>query len=919
MKGANSGYEAADGRGTPGRGRSRGRGNQHPVDASAPSRGRVHGVSPAVLARGERILAPKAIVLSTGKKRVFNSDDEDDEEIVQPGKAARVAEESDEDMDANGAAKASKPSASLSSSSESSDERAEGGRPSGSEENEDAESDGSDVDASADEAPGKADTGKPGGSRPAKKKKRRKRRSDSSIGLPAFLANPIWIPSDIVPTPYSDPSLSLDPAFVALLNKYKHIPSLFPVQAVALPHILENTILGPKDVLISAPTGSGKTLAYVLPVISNLMHRKIPRIRCLAVLPTRELARQVRDEFERFARGTGLRVGLATSGSGRSLEAEGVKLTDVEEGYDLVDILVATPGRLLEHLDKTPGFTLQHLRFLIIDEADGLLKDEFRGWLDRVLDSAEKEGDRIHRANMDRLAAAVKSGRPLTWSDFGIRTDPVWPELPKHTAVTVRRDLTWDPDLHMRPAIQFPITPLQKILCSATLTRNPAKLAPLNLKDPVLVSVRGDAMPADAEDVQPEAEGDGPRSRYALPATLKEKAVHVDGAGDKPLVVLHLAFNEGLRGLLVFTRSVEAAGRLARLFKLVGELVAESGDEPPDPPIKAAFLSSALTAQERKSHLRSFVSGDLAVLVCTDLASRGLDLGASVRHVVNYDPPGDLKAYVHRVGRTARAGREGTAWSVLLQGKETGYFAGLMEKEGREGKVKRVRPKKKKGYGWDRLSEWYEEALGRLGREVHGGEDKERMDVDGDDKQDGAEESAESDDGDAGGKERGQVRDSDLGSAHADSEEADSDKDSDSSEQPASDTQRSSDRRSSSSGVGSGSESKSGRGPGSDGSKSSGSPSEDSSDSSSSSDDEGDDRTSFATAPDEANQAGHDPELAKVLQEGFARLRVAFDKILAAKDEAEAAARREAEDAARTEAQKEQALKERLRFWGLDD
>ena len=211
--------------------------------------------------------------------------------------------------------------------------------------------------------------------------------------------------------------------------------NFFPIQSLVIPDVIaseRHSQIRVRDICVSAPTGSGKTLAFVLPVLNALSNTMVRRLRALAVLPSRDLATQVYKVFKRYAEGSRLRVGLAIGqtdfeaeqkslilGAGNdkasvaaahensdyavlrhafnptnpryAMEAysqspgyfEGHSnsssaLSTPLGGRSAVDILVATPGRLIDHLDKTPGFTLQHLRYLIIDEADRLLSAHIR-------------------------------------------------------------------------------------------------------------------------------------------------------------------------------------------------------------------------------------------------------------------------------------------------------------------------------------------------------------------------------------------------------------------------------------------------------------------------------------------------------------------------------------------------------------
>ncbi|KVH91320.1 DNA/RNA helicase, DEAD/DEAH box type, N-terminal [Cynara cardunculus var. scolymus] len=175
------------------------------------------------------------------------------------------------------------------------------------------------------------------------------------------------------------------------------IVSLFPVQVA----VWQETV-GPgsfeRDLCVNSPTGSGKTLAYALPIVQSLSNRAVKCLRALVVLPTRDLALQVRDVFATIAPAVGLSVGLAV---GQSSIADEISMLierpKLEAGicYDpehhstelqsAIDILVATPGRLMDHINNTKGFTLEHLRFLVVDETDRLLRESYQSWLPTVL------------------------------------------------------------------------------------------------------------------------------------------------------------------------------------------------------------------------------------------------------------------------------------------------------------------------------------------------------------------------------------------------------------------------------------------------------------------------------------------------------------------------------------------------------
>jgi len=289
-----------------------------------------------------------------------------------------------------------------------------------------------------------------------------------------------------------------------------------------------------------------------------------------------------------------------------------------------VDILVATPGRLVDHLESTPGFSLEHLRFLVLDEADRLLSQHYQDWMHKVMSAAY----------------AGQPGRAQTLPDGTVRI--------VETTVRVRRP---------RPGQ----VPFQRLLFSATLSDNPGKLAGLQLRNPVLFT----EAPPDA------------KAKYKIPQGLTE-LMSVCRPGDKPLVLLLL-----LRALrekqgwsaLVFTSSVDATHRLFRLVNLWGGLA-------------VAEYSSSLPQEARTKIVNNFKAGKIQVVICSDAMARGMDI-QDVRVVINYDAPVFARTYIHRVGRTARAGQEGLA-ITLLRRKDVKHFKEMLAKAEHSNRLKQV-------------------------------------------------------------------------------------------------------------------------------------------------------------------------------------------------------------------------------------
>ncbi|CAE6417686.1 unnamed protein product [Rhizoctonia solani] len=436
------------------------------------------------------------------------------------------------------------------------------------------------------------------------------------------------------------------------------IESLFAVQTVLLPFLMSTKDLHcpydpPRDACVSAPTGSGKTLAYVVPITEILSARIVARLRALVVLPTRELAVQVRETFDAVAKGRGLKIAIATGQHSFAHEQSQLVYTSppsaihsAPQYHSKIDILICTPGRLIDHLQGTPGFTLEHLRFLVIDEADRLITQSFQDWLAHVLEATQPS----------------KLNFPVTELDE-----------PYHSSC-------------------------QKLLFSATLTHDPSKIVPLGLRDPRYFVV-GDQTGVGAEE-----------ETFAFPDTLTEHMC-VCSPADKPLVLFHLVHTHGVRNALIFTKSAESTTRLVHLFEFF-EAARNLGSPKESKGVTIQAYSSDLSNQERKSVIERFKEGkidlDLSnqerksvierfkegkidLLVCSDLVARGVDI-SHVTHVVSYDIPVDMRKYVHRVGRTARAGRKGDAWA-LVEDQEARYFKLMLKRAGHIDAIKKLKTK----------------------------------------------------------------------------------------------------------------------------------------------------------------------------------------------------------------------------------
>ncbi|TPX43388.1 hypothetical protein SeMB42_g04133 [Synchytrium endobioticum] len=556
-----------------------------------------------------------------------------------------------------------------------------------------------------------------------------------------YFARPISISSDLSPTPENaiDANAVLPPDVRQLLKAmgYSH---LFPVQSTVIPILMNScSAASPcrlRDILVSAPTGSGKTLSYAIPLVQALQSPSIIRIRALVVLPTRDLAAQVRQVFTTLAKGTGIKIGFAAGAVSFSAEQASLvnhdeaELENEHNGSSKVDILVATPGRLVDHLRMTPGFTLRHLRYLVIDEADKLLGCAYQGWVSAVLNAVQPDNDTLHNNSCTTSDKDWTGLGTLGWQldEFG---------LPRHRTKVVRRSV-----LPVKSALPHHAIPLQKLLFSATLTQNPAKLAPLKLYHPVYVAVtavdasrrdRGNVMVGNTMDLHGDEQGQEANpdiavvtldKRYTVPSTLTEHLLVVPDEYSKPLAVIYLLYILKVPSVLMFCTSIDSTHRLATFLNIYADLVKtqnnrQSSTDNADTdtgPVHATMLTSDLPRLERKKVLERFTKGEIQVLVASDLLTRGTDLGPAIKTVISYDVPTNAKTYIHRVGRTARAGASGVAYVFALP-NQARHAKILLKEVGRERSFKRDK--------WDAdavagVMELYKEALKGLGKAVKG-------------------------------------------------------------------------------------------------------------------------------------------------------------------------------------------------------
>ncbi len=342
--------------------------------------------------------------------------------------------------------------------------------------------------------------------------------------------------------------LGLNSALLKTLDAERYTTPT-PIQAQAIPSVLEG-----KDLLGIAQTGTGKTAAFALPILHRLAANRRPAqrqgARVLVLSPTRELASQIAQSFKTYGRQSGVSVTAMFGGAPFRRQ-----VTAMSRG---VDVLVATPGRLIDHLEQR-SVVLSGTEILVLDEADQMLDMGFIRPIRQII-----------------------------------------------SKISARR---------------------QTLFFSATMPREIGKLAGDMLRNPVRVSVAPVAKTADR---------------------VTQKVIHVEGQRKKSLLV-ELFADSAMQRALVFTRTKRGADKVARHLEAAG--------------IKVAAIHGNKSQGQREAALGAFRSGRIRGLVATDIAARGIDID-QVTHVVNYELPNIPESYVHRIGRTARAGAEGIAISL---------------------------------------------------------------------------------------------------------------------------------------------------------------------------------------------------------------------------------------------------------------
>ena len=344
----------------------------------------------------------------------------------------------------------------------------------------------------------------------------------------------------------------ISPLKRALAKQNYTVPT--PIQIKSIPGLLQG-----KDLIGIAQTGTGKTAAFILPILQRMTERYPRVLRTLVLAPTRELAAQIGESFSAYGEFLKFKHTVIFGGVGQGRQVQAL--------YKGVDILVATPGRLLDLINQRK-LTLKGIEFFVLDEADRML-------------------------------------------DMGFIND-------------IRKIISLLPDKR------------QSLFFSATMSWQVAELAKKLLKNPIHV----EATP------------------QAITVELIEQYIFFVDQKSKEKLLLHLLKQEHLTSVLVFTRTKHRADKVTRFLSNNNE--------------SSAAIHGNKSQNARTRAIKDFKTGKTKVLVATDIAARGLDID-NISHVINFELPNEPESYVHRIGRTARAGAQGTAYS-FCSSEEKSYL-----------------------------------------------------------------------------------------------------------------------------------------------------------------------------------------------------------------------------------------------------
>lgn len=440
------------------------------------------------------------------------------------------------------------------------------------------------------------------------------------------------------------------------LTEYLRLKTPTRIQQAVIPNFLG----AQRDLFVKAQTGSGKTLSFLLPILHQLMQERVSRdsgVFAIVLTPTRELATQIHGVLESLVRcHHSIVPGIVIGGEKKKSEKARIR-----KG---VNVLIGTPGRLADHLENTSALDISQLRWLVLDEGDRLVDLGFEETITKITDEITKKSKIMDSLNQ-------------------------WPSFPTRRV---------------------------NVLCSATIQDNVKKLGSIILNKPQMINIEAND---DTDHGTVSFDDDGPTEDIHTFTTAPDQLVQSVVVVPPKLRLVTLSAllkklssglednDEASRSLVFFSCSdsvdfhFNVFTRGGKRFKKVKgedkvEYVAvdpeedDKGDKDEPSLMSAPILGTdtvvfklhgSLTQQARTSTLQSLIKNHSkakhAILLCTDVASRGLDL-PNITNVIEYDPPFSVEDHLHRIGRSARVGKSGSASLFLLPGSEEGYVDGKL-------------------------------------------------------------------------------------------------------------------------------------------------------------------------------------------------------------------------------------------------
>jgi len=400
------------------------------------------------------------------------------------------------------------------------------------------------------------------------------------------------------------------------------------VQAQVIPEALSG-----RDLLVSAKTGSGKTLAYLIPSVQRILSEEQDASAgtlVLILVPTRELARQVEKHFAQLGKNTGLQAGVIIGGSDFKYQKSILRKNP--------EFIIATPGRLVE-LIKIGSVDLQALQTLVIDEADHMLDMGFRADVLTIVEACASERQTLllsatlRHSGVTRIAGEV---------------------LRDATQITVGSERSRHVHIHQQVILSDDKSHKEKLLVH--LLNSNADVDKGRVRKEAAVQHTVVPVDATATDEPHAAESEGKSPWANATVKVRPRQVDAESSGSENIspeqrgVVDESQSPVGARKTLIFTNKRVTADQLSALLRYHK--------------FRAGVLHGELSQEERNFMVAQFAEGKIKVLVASDVAARGLDV-KDIDTVINFDFPRSVDDYIHRIGRTGRAGRQGLAISFV--------------------------------------------------------------------------------------------------------------------------------------------------------------------------------------------------------------------------------------------------------------